>query len=153
MNELLDAMEFLGKTRRRLRCGESSREPLKLLRLEWKESVVECDWLMRAPDAWDAFLPKSISDQHVSIQALRDALSLREMVFRTFPRIQCAELRMFRRKQDGSFELMMAGTVKRSDEILQRVPSVAMRARLCGFRFTLAQGVLESLHSATLGCI
>jgi len=153
MNELLDAIEFLGRIRRRLRFGEFSREPLKLLRLEWKESAVECDWLMRAPDAFDAFVPKSICDHHVSTQSLRDALSLREIVFRAFPRIDCANLRMFRRGQDGNLELMMTGTVKRSDESLPRVPSVAMRAKLCGFRFTLSQGVLESLQSATLGCI
>ena len=153
MNELLDIAEFLARTRRKLRSGEFSRQPFKLLRLEWKESEVYCDWLMRAPDAWDAFVSKSIADQHVSIQALRDALSLREIVFRSFPRIECANLRMFRSTDDGSLELMMTGTVKRSDEILPRVPSIAMRARLCGFRFTLAQGVLKSLHSPTFGCI
>ena len=153
MNELLDAMEFLSKTRGKLRFGKFSREPFNLLRLEWKETMVECDWLMRAPDTWDSFVPKSVSDQHVSIQALRDALSLREMVFRAFPRIDYAHLSMFRSAHDDSLELMMTGTVKRSDESLPRVPSVVMRAKLCGFRFTLAQGVLESLQSATLGCI
>lgn len=153
MNDLLDITEFLGRVRRKLRSGEFSRQPFKLLRLEWKESEVDCDWLMRAPDAWDAFVSKSISDQHVSIQALRDALSLREIVFRSFPRIECANLRMFRSGQDGSLELMLTGSVKRSDEILPRVPSIAMRARLCGFRFTLAQGVLKSLQSATFSCI
>ena len=153
MNELLDAMEFLSRTRRKLRFGKFSREPLKLLRLEWKESVIECDWLMRPADPWDRFLPKGLADRHVSIQALRDALSLREMVFRAFPQVGYAELRMFRSKLDGNLELMLTGRVDRSNEIMQRVPSVAMRAKLCGFRFTLAQGVLESLHSATLGCI
>lgn len=153
MNDLLDITEFLGRTRRKLRHGEFSRQPFKLLRLEWKESEVDCDWLMRAPDAWDAFVSKSISDQHVSIQALRDALTLREIVFRSFPRIECANLRMFCSAEDGSLELMMTGTMKRSDEILPRVPSIAMRARLCGFRFTLAEGVLKSLKSATFSCI
>ena len=153
MNELLDAMEFLGRTRRRLRFGQFSREPLKLLRLEWKEAAVECDWLMRPADPWDRFLPESVADKHVSIQALRDALSLREMVFQAFPRTELADLRMFRSTQDGSLELMMTGTMNRSNEILQRVPSVAMRAKMCGFRFSLTQGVLESLHSGTLGCI
>jgi hypothetical protein len=153
MNELIDAMDFLDKTRRSMRFGKFSREPLKLLRVEWTESVVECDWLMRPADPWDRFLPKSVADGHVSIQALRDALSLREIVFRAFPRVESADLRMFRRADGDNLELMMTGSVKRSNEVLERVPSVAMRAKLCGFRFTLAQGVLESLHPATLGCI
>lgn len=153
MNELFDITEFLGRTRRKLRFGEFSRAPFKLLRLEWKESEVDCDSLMRAPDAWDAFVSKSVSDQHVSIQALKDALLLRELVFRSFSGTECANLRMFRSTPGGCLELMMTGTVKRSDEILPRVPSIAMRARLCGFRFTLVQGVLKSLQSASLGCI
>ena len=153
MNELLDAMEFLGKTRRRLRFGKLSRVPLKLLRLEWKVTSVDCDWLMRPADPWDKCLPNSVADKHVSIQALRDALLLREMVFKAFPNIERAELRMFRATEDGGLEVMLMGTLSRSDEILQRVPSVAMRAKMCGFRFSLAQGVLESLHSATLGCV
>ena len=153
MNELLDAVEFLGKTRRTLRYGKFSREPLKLLRVEWRESTVECDWLMRPADVWDRFLPKSIADQHVSIQALRDALSLREIVFQAFPRIEFADLRMFRCSDEGGLELMMAGTVNRLNDELHRVPSVAMRAKLCGFRFSLARGVLEGLHAANLGCI
>lgn len=153
MTELFDAMDFLERTRRRLRFGKLSREPLRLLRLEWKEIIVECDWLMRPPDPWDKFLPAGIADKQVSIQALRDALLLREMVFKAFPRTQHAELRMFRRRQDGSSEVLLTGSVSRSDQVLQRVPSVAMRARMCGFQFSMTQGVLESSQSASLGCV
>ena len=153
MNEFHEAMDFLGSASRRLRFGKFSREPLKLLRLEWKELTVECDWLMRPADAWDKFLGTKIADKHVSIQALRDALLLRESVFKAFPRTEHAELRMFRQNPDGSLEVMLTGSVSRSDQVLQRVPSVAMRARMAGFRFSMAQGVLESMQATTLGCI
>jgi len=153
MNEFHEAMDFLASTSRRLRFGRLSREPLRLLRLEWKESTVECDWLMRPPDPWDKFLSTELSDKHVSIQALRDALLLREMVFKAFPRTENAELRMFRQRIDGDVEILLSGSVSRSDQVLQRVPSVAMRARMAGFRFSMAQGVLESIQTTTLGCI
>lgn len=153
MNELLDAMEFLGTARRRMRFGAFSREPLKLLRLEWKEDLVECDWLMRPPDPWDKFLPLTLVEKHQTLQALRDALKLRDIVFKAFPKVTKADLSMFRIDSDQRHELMMTGTVTRSNEVLQRVPSVAMRAKLCGFRFTLDQGVLESLHPISIGCI
>ena len=153
MIEFHEAMDFLGSACRRLRFGKLSREPLRLLRLEWKESTVECDWLMRPADSWDRFLGTDIADKHVSIQALRDALLLREMIFKAFPRTEHAELRMFRQNPDGGLEVMLTGSVSRSDQVLQRVPSVAMRARMAGFRFSMAQGVLESMQSTTLGCI
>lgn len=153
MTEILNAMEFLDKARRRLRFGEFSREPLKLLRLQWAEARVECDWLMRPPDAWDKFLPKSLVEKHQTHQALRDAMTLRDVLFESFPRVSFADLRMFRSDGDDHFELMLTGAVARSNEILHRVPSVAMRAKLCGFRFTLTQGVLESLHAMSLGCM
>jgi len=152
MNELLDAMEFLDKARRRMRFGNFSREPLKLLRVEWKEGLIECDWLMRPADPWDRFLPSALCEQHQTLQALRDAMNLRDIVFKAFPSVTRAELRMFRQDDDLQHELMMTGAVTRSNEVLQRVPSVVMRAKLCGFRFTLAQGVLASLHSVSMSC-
>jgi hypothetical protein len=38
---------------------------------------------------------------------------------------------------------MMSGRVSRSNEVLDRVSSVVMRAKLCGFNFTLSNGVFE----------
>jgi hypothetical protein len=49
--------------------------------------------------------------------------------------------------------LMMTGSLERADEVLPRVASVAMQAKLCGFRFTLAEGVLESMSSNSASCI
>lgn len=152
MRELLNAADCLVKVRRRLRFGEFSREPLRLLRLEWKGDSVECDWMMRPADPWDIDLPAHLSEEHQTLQALRDALSLRDIVFESFPNVNSAELRMFRSGSDGCPELMMTGSVNRTNEAYPRVASVAMRAMLCGFRFTLAGGVLARMAPVPMGC-
>jgi hypothetical protein len=152
MKELLDAADFLRRARRSLRFGALSREPLLLLRFEWKGDWMECDWLMRPPDPWDRDLPPHLARENQTLQALRDALSLREVVFKSFPAIMNAELRMFRADAEHRLELVMTGSVNRSNEASERVTSVAMRARLCGFHFTLEEGVLERMGSVPLGC-
>lgn len=150
MRDLLDAADFLRKVRRKLRYGEYSREPLKLLRLEWKGEAVECDWLMRPADRWDADVSLRVAEENQTLQALKDALTLRDIVFKSFPRVNSAELRMFRPDASQQPQLVMTGSVHRSNEVLERVASIAMRARLCGFRFTFSQ---ESLGKLTpLGC-
>lgn len=153
MSGLLDTAEFVCKARRKLRYGEFSREPLQMLRVEWKGDLVECDWLMRSADPWDRDVPRHCAQEHMTLQALRDALRLRDMVFAAFPGVNSAELRMFRMGADHSPELIMAGSVQRANEVFRRVGSVAMRARLCGFRFTLAEGVLESAGPVAVGCL
>ncbi len=152
MKELLNAASFLRKARRKLLHGEFSREPLRLLRLEWKGGLVECDWLMRPADLWDKDLPAHLMEEHQTLQAFRDALQLRNLVFSSFPGVNSAELRMFRESAQGEPELLMTGTVNRSDETLLRVPSVVMQAKLCGFRFSLAGGVLERMSRFSAGC-
>ncbi len=142
MKPIRDAATFLRGARKKLRTGELSREPLTLLRLEWRPEWVECDWLMRPADKWDAFLPPRLARENETLQALRDALDLRRMIFHSFPSAMKAELRMFRDAGD-ELELMMTGSVSRTNEVLERVASVVMRARLCGFHFTLASGVLQ----------
>jgi hypothetical protein len=59
---------------------------------------------------------------------------------------------MYRVDAEEQLELVMTGSVSRSNEVLQRVASLVMRARLCGFNFTLGSGGLESLRSISLGC-
>jgi hypothetical protein len=78
---------------------------------------------------------------------------LREMIFRSFPTVNTAELRMFRTDADLRPELMLTGSVNRTNEALPRVASVAMRARLCGFNFNLAQGMLERIGPASAACL
>ncbi|MGB6743208.1 MAG: hypothetical protein WBE38_06070 [Terracidiphilus sp.] len=152
MRELVLAADFLGRVRRRLRYGALSREPLLLLRFEWKGDSVECDWLMRPLDSWDKDLPVHLAKENQTLQALRDALSLREVIFESFPAVINAELRMFRADAEHRLELVMTGKVNRHNDVFERVASVAMRAKLCGFHFTLEAGEMESLTSVFLSC-
>jgi len=143
MMSIREAANLVHGARKKLRTGEFSREPLKLLRLEWMPECVECDWLMRPADPWDADLPPRVAREHQTLQALRDALDLRRMIFNSFSSVMTAELRMYRDTGEDELELMMTGSVSRTNEVLERVASIVMRARLCGFHFTLASGVLQ----------
>lgn len=145
MRVLIDIGRFLRRARRQLKSGELSREPLELLRLEWRDEVVECDWLMRLADPWDKYVPTQVATENETLQALRDALKLRAIIFRSFPTVGIAHLRMFRAEKDHQLELVMTGSVNRWDEEFYRVPSVMMRAKMCGFRFTLAEGAMREL--------
>jgi hypothetical protein len=153
MTELIKVSDFLYKARRTLRFGKFSRLPVRLLRLEWRGDLIECDWQMRAADPWDADIPARVAEEQLTLQALRDAINLRDILFRCFPEITTAELRMFRPDAEDRLVLAMTGTVNRSNEVLRRVASLVMRARLCGFRFTLDDGALTSMHSVSFGCL
>jgi hypothetical protein len=98
---------------------------------------------MRPGDLWDRDLAPHVARENQTVQALRDALSLRKMIFKAFPAIGKAELRMFRFNDGRELELMMTGSVARSNEVYERVASMAMRAKLCGFQFTLAHGAFQ----------
>jgi hypothetical protein len=137
------AARFVMKARRKMRQGELSREPLTVLRFEWKKDFIECDWLMRPADCWDRDLPEHMAREHQTLQALRDALSLRALILESFPAVMNADLRMFRIDQHHGLELMMTGRVSRSNEVIHRVSSLAMRAKLCGFQFVLSDGVFD----------
>ncbi|HEX4030334.1 MAG TPA: hypothetical protein VHX20_08205 [Terracidiphilus sp.] len=152
MKELFQAAKFLSMTRRKLRYGAFSSEPLLLLRFEWKGDTVECDWLMRPPHPWDRDLAPHVGGENQTLQALRDALILRETIFESFPALTSANLRMYRADSEHRLELMMTGGVTRSNEVFERVTSMAMRAKLCGFHFNLKAGELESMPSGSLNC-
>ncbi len=152
MKALFETSGFLRRARKKLRFGEMSREPLLLLRVEWKGDSVECDWLMRPVDPWDKYLPQRLATENRTLQALRDALQLREIIFRCFPAVGIAHLRMFRADEEHRLELVMTGSVDRSNEILHRVASIAMRARLCGFHFNMTDGSLRRMVPVPFGC-
>jgi hypothetical protein len=143
MTIIRDAARFVRAARRKMRQGELSRAPLTLLRFEWRGDFIECDWLMRPADQWDKDLPEQTIRQHQALQAFRDALSLRALIFESFPSVIHAELRMFRADRNHQLELMMSGRVNRNDQHFDRVASMAMRAKLCGFRFELSDGVFQ----------
>jgi hypothetical protein len=145
MKLILDTIEFFHSVRNQMRFGEFSRLPIRLHRFEVTNDTAECDWFMRPADPWDVHLPPSLQQEHVTSQALLDALKIRELIFRGFPQVQQAGLHMYREQEGAAPELMMIGDVERRDHDQCSVASPAMRARLYGFRFSLAGGALERI--------
>jgi hypothetical protein len=143
MKSIFPVAKFVKRANRELRHAELSREAVKLLRIEWRPEFVECDWLMRGADPWDRDIAPHIARENQTVQALRDALTLRNLIFKEFSKVEKAELRMFRINEAQELELMMTGSIARENQVYERVASMVMRAKLCGFEFTLAHGALE----------
>lgn len=123
--------------------------PLKLVRLELREDFAECEWIARQNDPWDAELPPEIRANNETWQALRDALRVRAALFKSIPEVRNARLRLHRQLEAGRTELIITGSVSREDELLPRVSSLVMQAKLCGLQFNLSDGVFESLKTET----
>ena len=147
MQLLWQAADFVRAMRREMRFGELSRAPLRMLRFELRDEFVECDWMARPADDWDAGLPKRVGDTNVSAQALQDAIAVRELLFDALPTVDTALLRVFRQSGDTAPELIITGAVARGQEAPRSVMSLAMRAKLLGFQFWLEDGALEELPS------
>jgi hypothetical protein len=129
-----------------MRFGELSRAPLRLLRLELRDDTVECDWIARPPDIWDADLHRSARDGNESLQALLDAIAVRELIFDALPNVNCAVLRAFRQPAREPPELIILGTVSRDAPPVLRVTSIVMRAKLYGFCFCFEDGFLGPMQ-------
>lgn len=130
-----------------LRFGHLSRAPLKLLRLELRGDAAECDWAARPADPWDSDLPRLVGDRHTSAQALEDAIAVRELIFGALPGINSAALRVYRGSANTGPELIIEGAVAREQSAARSIRSLAMRAKLCGLRFWLEDGILEALRT------
>jgi hypothetical protein len=126
-----------------MRFGEFSRLPIRLHHFAITGDSAECDWFMRPPDPWDSFLSPRKQQEQLTEQALLDALKIRELIFRGFPNVRHAGLRMYREQDGAEPELMLVGEVERETHGLRNVKSLVMRAKQYGFRFSLAGGVLE----------
>jgi len=150
MREIFNAAGFFQEIRRNMRYGELSRLPLRLWRFELIHDSVECDWFMRPSDPWDLQLPSHVREERITLQALNDALKMRELIFRAFPSIQHADLRIYRESKLEPPALMMTGRIDRKNEVLPRIISIVMRAKLYGFQFSLEDGVLERIGSSEL---
>ena len=147
MNQIREAADFVRNVQRRLRFGMLSRASLKLLRLELRGKEAECEWMARLPDAWDADLPPRVGERHASVQALEDALVVRDLLFAAVPSVASAVFRVYRQVEAEHADLIITGTVTREDQAAPNVCSLAMRAQLCGLRFWLADGVLGRFQS------
>jgi hypothetical protein len=147
MNVLWEISDFVRKVRREMRFGELSRAPLRLLRFEVLGDRAECEWVMRPSDPWDADLGPEVGERNQTMQALQDAMLVRELLLSSLSGIHTAKFRVYRQSLDESCELIIAGTIARDDDVPQRVSSLVMRAKLCGLRFWLDNGVLATLQS------
>ena len=130
MRPILDSIEFFHALRSQMRFGEFSRLPIHVHRFEICDDSAECDWFMRPPDPWDSHLSPRKQQEHLTEQALRDALKIRELIFRGFRQVRCAGLRMYRQQEGADPELMMVGDVERETHGLHDVASLVMRAKL-----------------------
>jgi hypothetical protein len=145
MRHLCEIGDFVRHMRIHTRFGDLSRARLKLLHFELRGDKAECNFLARPADVWDADLPSRVSDRNVSVQALRDAISVRALLFRILPDLSKAVLRVYRMSGE-SIELIITGVVRREEQAPATVRSLTMRAKLCGLQFWLDDGILESLH-------
>ena len=143
--QICNVSQFLCRFRVQLRYGELTRAPLKLLRLEVLAESMECDWLARPQDAWDADLPAGVGLRHASLQTLRDAIDVRSLVFGSFSGLDSAHFRIYRDSPDEKREMIVTGHVQRNDNSSRRLHSLSMRARVLGFRFHLEDDILFEL--------
>ena len=147
ITQLWEAADFVRRIHTQFRFGKLSRAPLRLLRFEVRGELVECEWMVRPMDPWDETLPKDMGLRNQTLQALQDALALRELLFEVLPAAQAAKFRAYRQAAGGSTELVITGNSSRKDKSPLRVASIAMRAKLCGLHFSLDDGVLEPLSA------
>jgi hypothetical protein len=147
IKQLCEIRDVILRARLQLRFGRLSRAPLRLLRLEWRNNHVDCDWLARPRDEWDKQLSSHVGESNESLQALEDAILVRDLLFSSFREISSARLRIYREEADGSHELIIIGTVTPSERFLYKVHSLAMRAKLYGFQFYLDNSKLVSFHT------
>jgi len=150
MRRLYEVADFIRATRRRLRFGELSRAPLRILRVELRGDSAECDWMTRPLDLWDSNLSPPAREESASCQALADAMALRAVLLDELPSIRSAVLRCFRTSPTQTPEASIFGTITREDPPLLRIASPVMRARLCGFQFELENGFLKPMKSDEL---
>jgi hypothetical protein len=146
IKQLCDIRDAITRLRVQLRFGSLSRAPLRLLRLEWRGDHVDCDWIARVHDQWDKDLSRRLSDGNAALQALEDAIVVRDLLFYSLHGISSATFRVYRQVEGQPTELIITGTVAKPEAVRWNVRSLVMRAKLCGFQFCLDEGKLVALQ-------
>ena len=147
MKQLCDIRNAITRLRVQFRFGRLSRSPLRLIRLEWRGDHAECDWIARTPDEWDKGLPQHVGDANASLQALEDAIVVRNVLFYTLRDIATATFRVYRGNGDEPQELIITGTVTRPEPTRWNIHSLVMRAKMSGFQFRLDDGRLMPIQA------
>jgi hypothetical protein len=137
--------QFLRGLRVKMRFGELTRAPIRLIRLQIQDETAECDWLARPADPWDADLARGVQQRHASLQALRDAIDVRALLFSTIPQVETAHFRVYRETSEFTREVIIMGAVHRNDHASRNVHSLAMRAKVLGLRFNMEGDVLRRI--------
>jgi hypothetical protein len=145
---IFKASQFMRGVRVEMRFGELSRAPLRLIRFEILAETAECDWLARPSDAWDEGLSRNIQQRHISLQALRDAIDMRALMFDLMPQLETAHFRVYRETPDVERAMIITGTTHRNDQSSRDVHSLVMRAKVLGFRFNLEGDILCALGTS-----
>jgi len=146
MKPLWQVADLVRGLRREMRFGELSRAPLQLLRLELRDKTLACDWMARPPDIWDVDLRQSVRDRKASLQALADAIAVRDLAFDTLRDLHTAVLRAFRPSAAREPpELIIVGSIHRDDPEVYERASLVMQAKLSGFHFCLEGHRLEPI--------
>ena len=140
--QISGAGRFLRDFRIQLRFGALSRAPLRLLRFQMSEDAGECDLIARGPDPWDVDISREIARRHASLQALKDAIEIRSLLFVAIPDLATVRLRIYRDNSSHPSELIIIGNVRRQDSAFRGTHSLAMRAKLVGLRFCLENDLL-----------
>lgn len=136
---------FVREFKTQLRFGRLSRSPLHLERFLIKDATAECDCVARNPDPWDVDLAREIGRRHAALQALRDAIDVRALLFASMPELSSARVRFYRASYNQFRELVIVGNLRSQDSSHRSVHSLAMRAKLIGLRFELDNGFLRRL--------
>jgi hypothetical protein len=146
IKQLCDIRDAITRLRVQLRFGSLSRAPLRLLRLEWRGDHVDCDWVARQHDQWDLDLSRRLSDRNAALQALEDAIIVRDLLFYSLQGIASVTFQVYRQVADQPLELIITGTITKPEPARWNVRSLVMQAKLCGFRFCLDDGKLVPLQ-------
>ena len=87
--------------------------------------------MARAADPWDAGLPTIVAERNTSVQALEDAVNVRDLLFSTLPDLSSGVFRVYREAEGAPSILIIAGKVTRKERG-SRGRSISGNARKVG---------------------